>query len=86
MRELERFDGDTLNIILIINNDLKAAANEVFNPRNAMLISRNDGSMERFYNIQDDTMILVNTFLSMTNNNYTVEDMNEFAMCQNWHE
>ena len=80
------FDGDTLNIILIINNDLKAAASEVFNPRNAMFISRNDGSMERFYNIQDDAMILVNTFLSMTNNNYTVEDLNEFAACQNWHK
>ena len=78
------FDGDTLNVILLINNDLKAAANEVFNPRNAMFISRNDGSMESFFNLQDDAIILVNTFLSMTNNNYNEEDLREFEACQHW--
>ena len=74
----------TLNVILLINNDLKAAANEVFNPRNAMFISRNDGSMESFFNLQDDAIILVNTFLSMTNNNYNEEDLREFEACQHW--
>ena len=74
----------TLNIILLINNDLKAAANEVFNPRNAMFISRNDGSMESFFNLQDDAIILVNTFLSMTNNNYNEEDLREFEAFQHW--
>lgn len=74
----------TLNIILLINNDLKAAANEVFNPRNAMFISRNDGSMDPFVNLQEDSIILVNTFLSMTNNNYDAEDLNEIKACQHW--
>lgn len=79
------FDGDTLNLILLINNDLKLATNNVFNPRNAMFISRNDGNMETFFNLKDDAVILINAFLSMTNDKYTQEDIDEIEACKNWH-
>ena len=80
------FDGDTINMILIINDDLKEAANNVFNPRNAMFISRNDGNMETFFNLHDDAVILINIFLNMTNDLYTKEDEDEFEACKNWKE
>ena len=81
-----RFDGDTLNVILLINNDLKMAANMVFNPRNAMHISRNDGEMDTFFNLKKDVMVLSNTLLSMTNGGYTDKDWNEIEACQSYSE
>lgn len=80
----KRFDGDTLNIMLLINNDLKEASNIVFNPRNAMHVSRNDGEMNSFLNLKKDVMILSNALISMTNDGYTVDDYQEIEDCQNW--
>ena len=60
------------------------AAEEVFNPRNAMHISRNDGKMETFFNLKKDTMVLTNTLLSITNDGYNEEDYKTFEDCKNW--
>lgn len=77
------FDGDTLNILLLINNEIKRASNAVFNPRNAMHISRNDGLMEPFFNHKKDTMILTNALINTTKG-YTKEEYDLFDMCRNW--
>ena len=50
-----------------------------------MFISRNDGNMETFFNLKDDAVILINAFLSMTNDKYTQEDIDEIEACKNWH-
>ena len=78
------FDGDTLNIVLLINDDLKEAANVVFNPRNAMHISRNDGRMNSYYGLSKDVLVLSNTMLSMTDDQYTQEELDEIEKCKAW--
>lgn len=40
------FDGDTLNIISIKSNEFKKKLMAIFNPRNTMFISKNDGYVE----------------------------------------
>ena len=75
----------TLNILLLINNELKRASNAVFNPRNAMHISRNDGLMEPFFNHKKDTMVLTNALINITNG-YTEDEMRLFDACRNWKE
>ena len=37
------FDGDVLNIFMIINEEFYKACNAIFNPRNNMYISHNNG-------------------------------------------
>lgn len=37
------FDGDTLNIISLKSNEFKKKTKKIFNPRNTMFISKNDG-------------------------------------------
>jgi hypothetical protein len=58
------------------------AANRVFNPRNAMHISRNDGMMNNQFNHRKDTMILLNVFLSMCNDKYSQKDNMLFEACK----
>ena len=62
--------GDTLNIWYIINQEFFMAANRVFNPRNSMYISRNDGLFDNRLNHQRDVIINSNTFVSYTMGNY----------------
>lgn len=57
------FDGDSLNIFHIINKIFFKRAYEVFNPRNAMYISRNDGKLNNAVMPQRDTIINANTLL-----------------------
>jgi hypothetical protein len=71
---------------MIVNKTLKEAANKIFNPRNAMHISRNDGLLEHFFNHKKDILTLTNTLLSMTNDKYTDEDLQLFEMCKSWEE
>ena len=74
----------TLNLMLLINDELKGAANVVFNPRNAMHVSRNDGLMETFTNHKKDTMILTNALISMTSDRYSAEQRAQQQACLNW--
>ena len=55
------FDGDTLNIMHIINSHFFARAYEVFNPRNAMYISRKDGMLNGDVLPMKDTLVNANT-------------------------
>ena len=74
----------TLNIVLLINNDLKDAAKSVFNPRDCMHISRNDGEMDTFSNLNKDTIIMSNALLSMTEDGYSDEDYELMEDCKNY--
>ncbi len=76
------FDGDTLNIMLIINHDFLVAAEYVFNPRNAMYISKNDGMFDNAYNHKRDTIINMNTFVQLSRSNYTPEQLEAIKMAQ----
>ena len=54
------FDGDCLNILYLINKEYIARSERVFNPRNAMYISKNDGMFNNDINHCKD--ILINDF------------------------
>lgn len=74
------FDGDVLNIFIIINKAFFERCNIVFNPRNAMYISRIDGKLNSDVLPQRDTLINTNTLLWLGRNNYTDEDYKKIQM------
>lgn len=76
------FDGDTLNILLIINKDFQTAAENVFNPRNSMYISKNDGMFNNSYNHKRDTIINMNTLVQLSRSNYTEAQLKKIADAQ----
>lgn len=69
------YDGDVLNVFHIINEDFFLRANEVFNPRNAMYISRNNGMMNLDVMVQKDTMVNANTLNDLSLHEYTKEEL-----------
>ena len=64
------FDGDVLNVMLIISQQFAERAYQVFNPRNAMYISRIDGKLNSNLLIQRDTLINANTLLYLGRDKY----------------
>lgn len=69
------FDGDVLNIMLIIMDAFYQRANEIFNPRNSMYISRNDGMFNQQINHQKDTIINGNTLMHLGDYVYSDGDI-----------
>lgn len=69
------FDGDSLNVFRIINQKFFERAYQIFNPRNAMYISRNDGFLNPDVMVQRDTIINANTLLHLGRSNYTADQM-----------
>ena len=69
------FDGDTLNIIFLINKDIVENAEEIFNPRNNMMISHNDGRFNNKFNHERDTLVLTNALRNINLNKYTPEQL-----------
>ena len=65
------FDGDVLNVMHIISQPFFERCNVVFNPRNAMYISRIDGKLNPDMLVQRDTLINANTFIYLGRKNYT---------------
>lgn len=59
----------------IINRDFLQRAIEIFNPRNAFYISRNDGLFNNLVNHQKDTLINANTFVELGRGVYSKEDL-----------
>ena len=57
------FDGDVLNIFIIINKAFGEACEEIFNPRNNMYISHNNGLANPDLCVQRDTVINANTLM-----------------------
>lgn len=76
------FDGDVLNIFIIINKAFEERARAVFNPRNAMYISRIDGKLDSSVLVQRDTLINANTLLHLGRHIYSDEDMSKIKLIQ----
>ena len=64
-----------VNILLIINKEFQHAAENVFNPRNSMYISKNDGMFNNSYNHKRDTIINANTLVQLSRGHYTPEQI-----------
>lgn len=75
-------EGDTLNILLIINKEFQVATENVFNPRNAMYISKNDGMFNNSYNHKRDTIINTNTLVQLSRDYYTPEQISRIQQAQ----
>lgn len=73
------FDGDVLNILHIINQAFFERCNAIFNPRNAMYISRIDGRLNTDLLVQRDTLINTNTFLHLGRKNYNQDQLDKIA-------
>lgn len=69
------FDGDEYNLFTIINDAFFEHAFMVFNPRNAMHISRNDGLFNMDLCIQRDTVINANTLMWMGRKYYSEDQI-----------
>lgn len=69
--KVKMFDGDTLNIKLILNQQFDQKCQEIYSPRNAFCISRDEGLMETNVNIFKDTLINFSSFMSMGKSKYT---------------
>lgn len=70
------FDGDVLNCLYVINRVFWERANEIFNPRNAFYISRNDGLFNNEVNHQKDTLINATMLVELGQDIYTDDDLN----------
>ena len=71
-----------VNILLIINKDFQTAAENVFNPRNSMYISKNDGMFNNSYNHKRDTIINMNTLVQLSREHYTKEQIDRIRDAQ----
>jgi hypothetical protein len=69
------FDGDCLTVIYIPNKDFWVYAMECFNPRNAMMISRNDGRFDSAVNVFKDMIINANGLINLSRDNYSREQL-----------
>lgn len=79
------FDGDVLNIMLIISDEFYIRSNQIFNPRNAMYISRNDGKFNNQVNHQKDTIINGNTLMRLGDEIYNDADRSDISrILQKW--
>lgn len=76
------FDGDALNILSIINKAFAEKANQVFNPRNAMMISHNDGYFESALNHEKDVLIITNSLIELSRKYYTDNDIEKIKQLQ----
>lgn len=65
------YDGDQLNCFHIINEAFFLRAYEVFNPRNNMYLSKNDGLLNREVLPQKDTIVGATTLNDLTYGKYS---------------
>ena len=71
-----------VNILLIINKEFQTAAENVFNPRNSMYISKNDGMFNNSYNHKRDTIINMNTLVQLSRSKYTPQQLASIKAAQ----
>lgn len=71
------FDGDTLNILYIINQDFRRAAELILNPVNSMQISKNDGMYDITYSHQRDAIINLNSVVRLCRDNYSKKQLDK---------
>ena len=71
--------SDVLNIFHIVNEAFLERAKVVFNPRNAMYISKINGKLNSDMIVQRDTIINANTFLWLGRHNYSQDNLKKIA-------
>lgn len=69
--------------MLIINDRFFERANQVFNPANAMQVSRNDGKFNNQVNHQRDTIINFNTLIHLGRSNYSPAELEQIKAVKN---
>ena len=74
------YDGDTINIILLLNDDIIMRSLISLNPVNAMIISKNDGMFNDDANLQTESLITMNSIKSLASVD-TENETNLFAKC-----
>ena len=57
-------DGDTLNTVKLIGNEMKKSFSRVFSPRTGFLLSKNDGELNKDFALLKDQMIALREFCS----------------------
>ena len=72
-----RFDGDTLNILMLYNKEFKEACEVVYSPRNAFCISRDDGKMNPSINVFKDILINLNSLVGMGRYKYNQNQLSK---------
>lgn len=77
------FDGDSLNILYIINDQFRKSAERVLNPVN-MIISKNDGQFNTSYLQKRDSIICLNTLSRLGRDSYTKEDIKRLKNKKEW--
>lgn len=75
--------GDVLNVLYIINKAFYERCLDVFNPRNSAYISNNDGMFNNAVNHQRDTIINTQTFVKLSRNNYSQENLEKIRRIVN---
>ena len=76
------FDGDALNIMFLINKNLIEACEKVFNPRNTMYISKNDGRFDNRLNHGKDTIVNLNTLIRLGRDSYSNDELEQIKALQ----
>lgn len=74
------FDGDTLNILFLLNKEFIRIAEEVLSPRQ-MFISRNDGQCNADFIHSRDVIINANALKNLYR--YTNEELEDIKRLQN---
>lgn len=68
---------NTLNILYIINQDFRRAAELILNPVNSMQISKNDGMYDITYSHQRDAIINLNSVVRLCRDNYSKKQLDK---------
>ena len=73
---------DVLNVLYIINEAFAERAEVVFSPKYAMMISHDDGKFDSAMNHSRDTLIMLNSFIDLSREYYTQEELDQIKLCQ----
>lgn len=77
-------DGDVLNVYYIINKAFYRRANQVLNPRKSMIISNNDGKLNKDIIPAKDTLINANTLVYLGRNNYSKDEIDQIMSIKSY--
>ena len=76
------YDGDVVNLHYIINRAFFEAAYRELNPRNSLIISRNDGKVNMNIIWSKDTLINSNSMIYLSRKNYSQEQIERIRKAQ----
>lgn len=77
------FDGDVLNILEIINDQIFIRSSQVYNPRNSFQISRNDGRFNDDFSYNKAVIINYNSAIQCCKNVYEKSDIDNIKRIKN---